>query len=170
MTILTGVLVIDLRHRLIPNQMVMIGIAGGILVIITNLRYPFQIYGDRNWFNPIIGGLLVSGVLLMIAIIGKKLAKQTVIGMGDIKIFIPIGIFLGWRLVLVSFFLSAFLGTLVSILGVILGFLNRKDPVPYGPFIALATFLTILFGGTVWDWYFNFGLHYYLFLHILAIT
>jgi len=66
-----------------------------------------------------------------------------------------IGAFLGWHAVFVTIFLGAVLGALVGITLMLLQLKGRKDPLPFGPFLALGAFLAMVWGDTMLTWYFS---------------
>ena len=74
-------------------------------------------------------------------------------GGGDIKIFAPIGLFLGWKMALMTFFISVILAGIVSVILILLKIKDRKSGIPFGPFIVAGTFLTYLFGWGLINWY-----------------
>ncbi|HZK85498.1 MAG TPA: A24 family peptidase, partial [Desulfosporosinus sp.] len=76
-----------------------------------------------------------------------------VMGMGDVKLFAPIGLFLGWRMTLLALFLSVILGGMLSLLLIVLGKANRKSMIPFGPFIVTGVFITVMWGWDILRWY-----------------
>lgn len=156
MYILIMVFFIDLEHRIIPNQLVIIAMLGGTVLFFGNLCRPLQIYGDDLWWNPLLGLVAGSGFLLTVAFIGSLLYKsEEVMGMGDIKLFAPIGLFLGWRMTLLALFLAVVLGGMTSLGLILLGKATRKSTIPFGPFIVLAVFLTVMWGWEIAAWYWH---------------
>lgn len=154
MSILIAVFFIDLKHRIIPDGLVIAGIIGGLAIFMYNLFIPMEIYGDAKWWNPLIGSLSGSGALFIVAIIGMIAYKtDDAMGMGDVKIFIPIGLFLGWRMCIVSLILSIFAGGLSGLFLIITGIKKKKDAIPFGPFIVFAVFITIIWGWDIIKWY-----------------
>ena len=61
--------------------------------------------------------------------------------MGDIKLFIVLGIWLGWFGVLLIIFISSMLGSLLGIVGIMTNKVKFKQQLPFGPFIVIATVL-----------------------------
>ena len=55
MSILIVVFFIDLEHKIIPNGLVITGLAGGIVFAAYNIFYSVSILGDRSWWNPLLG-------------------------------------------------------------------------------------------------------------------
>ena len=152
--ILIAVFFIDLDHQIIPNELVIVGLIGGASLFVYNLYVPFQIYADHRWWNPLLGLIVGSGFLLAVSLIGLALYKgDEVMGMGDVKLFAPIGLFLGWRMTLLALFISVVVGGMSSLLLILLGKANRKSMIPFGPFIVTGVFITIMWGWDILRWY-----------------
>ncbi len=154
LSILIAVFFIDLYYKIIPDGLVIAALAGSAAAFAYNLFRPFGVYGDRAWWNPLAGILPGAGFLSLVAITGMLVYKNDgALGMGDIKIFVPIGIFLGWRMCILALLLSLLAGGLTGIFLVASGIKNRKDAIPFGPFIVGATFVTIIWGWDIMKWY-----------------
>lgn len=153
--LLAAVFFIDIDHRIIPDEIVLAGLAGGAAVFVYNIFIPGQmIFGDVRWWTPLAGIMAGSGLLLLVAIAGMILYKtDDAMGMGDVKLFAPIGLFLGWKLCLAALFLSIILAGISSLILIVLRFKKKKDTIPFGPFIAAGTYLTIVFGWCIINWY-----------------
>lgn len=155
-SILIAVLFIDLKHMIIPNGLVLLAIAGGALVIIYNLISPFILFQPSYWYTPIIGMLSSSGILFIVALVGLLIYKNDgAMGMGDVKLFIPIGMFLGWKLALLALFISIMAGGIISIFLLIFKIKDRKSPIPFGPFIIIGAFIAAMYGNVILNWYFR---------------
>ena len=143
-TLLIIISFIDLKERIIPDVLSLHFIFIGFI-----LSFFLKSLSPVDSLLGIIAG---GGSLLIIAIAGSHLFKKEAMGGGDIKLAAMIGAFLGWQLTLLSLFLGFFLG---SIIGVIVLIINKgkSDIVPFGPFIALGTMLSIFWGQAIIHWY-----------------
>ncbi len=74
-------------------------------------------------------------------------------GGGDVKLMAAVGWCLGWRLTAIALVLSIYIGGAVSLLLLVLKIKGRKDYIPYGPFIALSTVVSMLWGEGILYWY-----------------
>lgn len=149
MSVLIAVFFIDLDHMIIPDGLVIAGLIGGVITIIYNIFRPLEIYGDNHWWNPLMGILCGSGFLFIVALIAMKIYKSDeAFGMGDVKIFAPIGLFLGWKITIVCLFVSIILSGLISVILMILRKKGMKSTIPLGPFIVIGTFISLMWG---WD-------------------
>jgi type 4 prepilin peptidase 1 (EC:3.4.23.43). Aspartic peptidase. MEROPS family A24A len=155
-SILIIVLFIDISHMIIPNGLVLFAMAGGALTVIYNLFISFSLYQPSEWYTPFIGMVSASGILFAVALIGFLIyGNDGAMGMGDVKLYIPIGMFLGWKLALLSLFLAVMLGGITSIILLLFRVVNRKSAIPFGPFIVAGTYVAALSGYDILSWYFG---------------
>ena len=140
--ILTSVLlvlsVIDARTREIPlGTTILIAVLGGVRLLI----HP------DTWASALIGAAAVSGVLLLILFASGGRA----IGGGDVKLMAAAGLFLGWKGILLAFFLACVLGSVIHILRMRLFGAGRD--LAMGPYLSLGIFISMLFGQALLTWY-----------------
>ncbi|GAV22961.1 prepilin peptidase [Carboxydothermus pertinax] len=74
-------------------------------------------------------------------------------GGGDIKLAAGMGAFLGFPFILETLFLAFFFGGLTGIILLVTKKKERKDLVPFGPFLIGAAFLTVFWGDEILKWY-----------------
>jgi prepilin signal peptidase PulO-like enzyme (type II secretory pathway) len=124
--------VIDIKNQKIPNPLI---IAAASLGLGSTLFYPN--------LNSIIDSILgaISAILLLGLIF---ITSHNSIGIGDIKLLMCVGIFLGMQSTLESIIISIFICGLVSFILMKLHFLNRKSNIPFAPFVFLGVLLTII--------------------------
>jgi leader peptidase (prepilin peptidase)/N-methyltransferase len=131
---------IDLDHQIIPDVITLPGIAlGGLLTVILH---------PAAWLDTLLG-ILVGGGLFVVIIF----ASRGGMGGGDMKLGAMMGAFLGWKLVLLAILLGVFAGGAVAIGLLVTGTKGRKDPVPFGPFLALGGVVSLLWGDNLLAWY-----------------
>ncbi len=155
MAILIPVFFIDLEHQIVPDELVIVGMVGAVIFTGYNFFNPVELFGESVWWNRLLGLIPGTGFLLFVAIIGYVIYKTDAMGMGDVKLFAPIGIFLGWKLCLLTLLLSVFVAGVISIFLMILGKKSRKDAIPFGPFIVIGTFISLMWGTQLLQWYIN---------------
>ncbi len=124
---------IDYDHQLILDK-ILIWFAG--IGVIINL-----FVGNITIIDMAIASLLGGGILLLIAILTKG-----GMGGGDIKFVAALGLWLGLKLTLLTIFLSFVIGGIGSLLLLAFRIKGRKDFIPFGPFIAIAAFISMLYG------------------------
>ena len=153
---LTSVLIviffIDLDHHIIPDTITFSGIVLGLGVSLAP--------GGVSPLQSLIGLLIGGGSLYLVALLGDWLFKKESMGGGDIKMAAMLWAFLGWQKVLLIFLASAVIGLVVSI--VIMSFsarLRQTRVVPFGPFIALAALVAIVWGDFLIAFYVHNFLH-----------
>lgn len=129
-TILIVVSFIDLKHRIIPNSIVIVTLLLGII---------FLFIGDISLMNSILGMIFGGGLLLLFALIPGAM------GGGDIKIMFALGAFLGYRKTLWALILAFVLASIISVMLILFKIKGRRDHIPFGPFLALGTFISFLF-------------------------
>lgn len=137
---LVAITFIDLEHQLIPDVITLPGIVTGVLA---NLAA-----GPVSWLDAVIGAGLAGG--LFFAII---LASGGGMGGGDMKLGAMLGAFLGWQLTLVALFLAVLGGGALALGILAAGRLGRKDPIPFGPFLAVGGAAALLWGQRLLTWY-----------------
>ncbi|BEP28981.1 prepilin peptidase [Helicovermis profundi] len=131
---------IDFDHMEIPDSL---NIIIFIVAIIHNL-----IYKEFSPIELIIAFLIGGGIFLIIALIGPM-------GGGDIKLMAALSIFFGPIYIVLLMILSFIVGGIISILLLITKKKNRKDYIPFGPFIAFSAMLLILYGPKLLQYYLN---------------
>ena len=124
---------IDLEHKIIPDVITLPGIIIGLTLSLTIPHITL--------INSIKGLLIGGGLFYAIAIISRG-----GMGGGDIKLIAMVGSFLGWKNVLLTIFLGSLFGSIVGIVLIILKKKNRKDMVPFGPFLSLGAIISIFYG------------------------
>lgn len=103
-----------------------------------------------NWNLYFIGFLSISTTLYLIFLVSGGKA----IGGGDVKLMAAAGLLLGWRNILLAFFLGCLIG---SILHVIRMKISHADRVlAMGPYLSLGILLAMLYGERLWNWYMEF--------------
>lgn len=152
--ILIVVSLIDLEHQIIPDELVVLGIVVGIILIIYNFFGSVSLYKDRNWYNPLIGGVLISSILYIVSKVSQLIYKtEDTLGLGDVKLYIPIGLILGYRLVIVSFLITILLAGIYGLSIIIIDRKNSKKLVPLAPFISIGSVISMFFGYEIIEWY-----------------
>ena len=101
----------------------------------------------------IIGGVVLSGVLFIISVVGRWIYKQDVMGMGDVKFVGWMGLILGWQVGIVALGLGFALAAVVFLILMAFGKVRFKQEVPFGPFLVGGMFLGMLIGPQLLNWY-----------------
>ncbi len=136
MAALIAVTVIDLEHQVIPRLITLPGIAVGLIVS--------PLTGLTQGRDAIIGGLVCGGVLLGVVLATAWMSPVGGMGYGDPMLSAMLGAFLGWRLGLFALLVAVMAGGLVGAVLLLSGRKGRKDPIPFGPFLALGGATSLL--------------------------
>jgi leader peptidase (prepilin peptidase) / N-methyltransferase len=137
---LVAVTGIDLAHQIIPDRITLPGILAGL---VANLAT-----GRVGLVDAVLGIAIGGGLFLVIIV-----ASRGGMGGGDMKLGAMFGAFLGWQVALVALFIAVLLGGIVAVALLLSGRVGRKDPVPFGPFLAAGGAAGFLWGESVVRWY-----------------
>jgi leader peptidase (prepilin peptidase)/N-methyltransferase len=135
-------MVIDLETGIIPN--VIVYPASLIAIFISSFIPSIGI------LNAFAGGGVGLAIFLTIAVISRG-----GMGTGDVKMAALIGLVTGFPLVLVDLLLAVVMGGLTAALLLLLRLKKAKEGIPFGPFLSLATMITLLWGREILNWYLN---------------
>lgn len=139
---------IDLNEQIVPDVISLPGIVIGFII---SFFVPYI-----SFINSALGVVVGGGIILIIGLGGSVIFKKEAMGGGDVKLAAMIGAFLGWRYIIISLFLGFFLGALAGIILILSKIKSRDDVVPFGPFIVLGSFITLLWGEQIITWYIGF--------------
>lgn len=123
---------IDLDHKVLPNVLTLPGLVSGLIFSLLGWTIPVV--------HSLVGAVLGFGVITLIVLVSKG-----GMGMGDAKLMALIGSFLGWIPVFYVIFWASALGAVVTIIYLYLTKQDRKTPVPFGPFLAVAALAYFFF-------------------------
>ena len=147
---LVGLIVIagiDFDRQIIPDSITLPGIVAGFTLSLAA--------GDGRWKSSAIGIFVGGGLFVVIILLSMLLMGQPGMGGGDVKLGAMIGAFLGWKLVLLSSLVSVFVGGPLALVLLVTGRKGRKDPLPFGPFLALGGAISLFWGNAILAWYWN---------------
>jgi leader peptidase (prepilin peptidase)/N-methyltransferase len=139
------IIVTDLKERIIPNKVLLLGII--VLALLRIFIHSLPLY------NYVIAFFVGGGVILLISILGSLVLRKESMGGGDIKLFALIGLVVGIKLIFLSIFLASLLGTLYGVYLMLIRRYNRDQYIPFAPFIAAGSIMAYMWGDTVITWY-----------------
>lgn len=143
LALLLGSSATDMEERIIPDELSLSGVVLGLLFATT---FPVLLHAVDWWhglFASAIGALAGGGLIYAIGIFGEFVFKKESMGGGDVKLMAMIGAFLGWKSVLLVFFLAPILALPI---GLYVKFKMKEEYIPYGPFLSLAGVMVLFFG------------------------
>jgi leader peptidase (prepilin peptidase)/N-methyltransferase len=142
-----SIFVIDLEHGLILNKVVYPSIVVALLLALLPRPWLTQ-WIVTGIANAAIGGAIGFGLFLLIALVSRG-----GMGWGDVKLAALIGLATGFPLVFLSIIMGAILGGIVAVALVIAKKRKRRQTIPFGPFLAVAAMITLLWGSNIMNWY-----------------
>ncbi len=141
------IFVIDLEQGLILNKVVYPGMVVAFLLALYPWPWLTQSIGMRVAYAALGGGIGFA-LFLLIALVSRG-----GMGWGDVKLAALIGLATGFPLVFLAIIMGAILGGIVAVALVIAKRRKRRETIPFGPFLALATMITLLWGNNILSWY-----------------
>lgn len=139
--ILTIISFVDWDTMLIPN--------GFVITVLCIAICACFIPSEVTIIERMIGFFCISLPMFIITI-----AIAGAFGGGDIKLMAASGLFLGWKLCLLSFFFAVIMGGIYGMIVLLTKKKGRKDQIPFGPFLCIGMCLAVLFGNECIAWYF----------------
>ncbi|MBD2462091.1 prepilin peptidase [Oscillatoria sp. FACHB-1407] len=141
---------IDLDTLTLPNSLTQSGLIAGLAF---QAAVGWSEAGSSGVANHLMTGIVgaVIGVWMfdVITILGSIAFGQTAMGGGDAKLAAMMGAWLGWQNLLLAGFLACAIGAFVGGGAIALGLLNRRQPMPFGPFLALGAVISTFFGQAI---------------------
>jgi leader peptidase (prepilin peptidase)/N-methyltransferase len=142
---LVAVTAIDLQHQIIPDAITIPGTLAGLVASVAA--------GRLHWLDAGLGVLVGGGIFWAILAGSLLLTGREGMGGGDVKLGAMLGAFLGWKVTLLAIFLSVVVGGALALLLLSLRVTGRKDPIPFGPFLAAGGAVGLFWGERMVAWY-----------------
>ncbi len=146
---LTG---IDVDHQLLPDNITLPLMWAGLLAAV--------VFGPSAGValpvapkDAIIGAAAGYLSLWLIFHLFKLVTGKEGMGYGDFKLFAALGAWLGWKLLPLVIVLSAATGAVLGILMIALQGRDRRAPIPFGPYLAAAGWLALMYGDSLLEGY-----------------
>jgi len=134
-TLLT-ISIIDIKHKIIPDTITLPGIIFGLVA-------GSYLFGLKESLVGLISG---GGIFLLVSEVYYRVRGRVGMGGGDIKFIAAVGALLGTKNVFLIIFLSALMGSVVGLIGLVVKKMNATSQIPFGPFLAAGT-LIVYFSG-----------------------
>jgi leader peptidase (prepilin peptidase)/N-methyltransferase len=139
---------IDLEHYRLPNRIVYpLTVAMLVLLALASL-------GDDD--VDALGRGLLAGVVAFAVFIVLHVISPRSMGFGDVKLSFVLGLalgWLGWGELFLGVFLAFVFGAVVGVALMLFFRRDRKQAVPFGPFLAAGTLTAVLVGQEIITWY-----------------
>jgi leader peptidase (prepilin peptidase)/N-methyltransferase len=139
---------IDADHQIIPDSIVIPLMWAGLIM---SLFHPLA-GADTLFIAPqdaIVGA--VAGYLSLWSVyqLFKLITGKEGMGYGDFKLLAALGAWLGWQALPTIILMSAVVGAVIGIALIVFRGRDRQIPIPFGPYLAAAGWITMLWGETI---------------------
>ncbi|MFT5395781.1 MAG: leader peptidase (prepilin peptidase)/N-methyltransferase [Gammaproteobacteria bacterium] len=138
---------IDFDHQLLPDDITLPLLWLGIII---NL---FGVFTDIE--SSVLGAVFGYGTLWSVYIIFKLVTGKEGMGYGDFKLLAVLGAWFGWQLLPLIIILSSLVGAVIGISLMILKSHDRNTAIPFGPYLAIAGWVSMLWGPYIMSAYLN---------------
>lgn len=135
---LVSAFVIDYKHQIIPNRLNLTLFEIGII-----FAFLYGLSDVAITFNLLLGMVTGGGIFLLITVIGGIIYGKEAMGFGDVKLMAALGLLFGLSNIIVITLLSFLIGAILSVLLLITKIKKSSEYIPFGPFIVIATFISI---------------------------
>jgi leader peptidase (prepilin peptidase) / N-methyltransferase len=149
---LTG---IDIDHQLLPDNMTLPLVWLGLLL---SLAAPVPGIGlPVDPRSSIIGAAAGYVSLWSVYHVFRLVTGKEGMGYGDFKLFAALGAWFGWQMLLPIILMAAFTGAVIGILMIVLRGRDRNIPIPFGPYLAAAGWIALMWGDQIVTSYLHFA-------------
>ncbi len=138
---------IDIHHKLLPDQLMLPLLWLGLLLNLFNVFTSIE--------SSIIGAMAGYMSLWLIFWLFKLITKKDGMGYGDFKLLALLGAWMGWEYLFIIVLTSSFVGAIIGISYLIFKGKDRNTQIPFGPYLAIAGWVTLLWGDALQEAYFN---------------
>jgi len=146
---LIALTMIDIDHQLLPDSITLPLMWLGILL---NTQGIFTDLGSSVW--GAIGGYLS---LWSVFWLFKLLTGKEGMGYGDFKLLAALGAWMGWQALPLIIILSSVVGAVIGIAGIIIMGRDKNVPIPFGPYLAIAGWIALIWGEQLTQTYLNYA-------------
>jgi leader peptidase (prepilin peptidase)/N-methyltransferase len=139
---------IDFDHKLLPDEIVLPTLWLGLGLSLV------PVFTDPN--SAILGAIIGYLVFWIVFQVFLRLTGKEGMGYGDFKLMALMGAWLGWTYIPQIILISAVLGSIVGIALMVIKKVSGELAIPFGPYIALAGWLAMIWGDEINHAYFNY--------------
>lgn len=138
---------IDIDHQLLPDSVTLPLVWAGLLLSLSGT------FTDVS--SSVIGGAAGYLSLWTVYHVFKWITGKEGMGFGDFKLYAAFGTWMGWQSLPMIILLSSLVGAVVGITLIVLRGRDRNIPIPFGPYLAAAGWLALLWGDRIMASYFS---------------
>lgn len=140
--LLWPIAVSDYREFRIPNNLILLG-----LVFRAVLLLPEGIIYGKAMLQTLAGDAIAAVAMIVLCLVCMLLSQGSM-GMGDLKLLAVMGLFLGVEGILYALFFSMFAAFVIAVVLLLTKKKERKDAIPFAPFILAGTIASLILSGT----------------------
>ncbi len=129
---------IDIDHQLLPDNITLPFLWLGLLC------NGFGLFTDLH--SSLLGAVAGYMIFWLVMLVFKFITGRDGLGQGDLKLLAMLGAWAGWQALATIIFLSSVLGSLVGLYLVFLRGRDRSAPISFGPYLAGAGWLSLVWG------------------------
>lgn len=144
---LLSLTMIDFDHQYLPDQITLPFIWLGLILNINGM------YTDLT--SAVIGAAAGYLSLWSVYQLFKLVTGKEGMGFGDFKLLALFGAWLGWQMLPAIILISTIIGSLIGISLIVLKRHEKNKPIPFGPYLAAAGWLTLIWGKELNNLYFH---------------
>lgn len=130
--------VIDYRLKIISNRL-------NLTIFEVGLAYTFLegIININIAIDMLLGMVAGAGIFLFITLVGGLIAGKEAMGFGDVKLMGGLGLFFGWRTIIIISLIAFLLGAIVGITLMLRKKKKSDEYIPFGPFIVISAVIAM---------------------------
>lgn len=142
---LIALTLIDADHQILPDDITLpllwLGLLANVFGVFTDLQ------------SAVIGAAVGYLSLWSIYWLFKLIVKKEGMGYGDFKLLAAMGAWMGWQDLALIIVLSSFVGAIIGIGGILILGKDKNVPIPFGPYLAIAGWITFIWGDAIQSYY-----------------
>jgi len=141
---------IDYRHQIIPDRISISGILAGFLLTMyrETVADTTRFILAKGLFDSFVGSISGAAIFYIIIVVSRG-----GMGYGDVKLAAMIGAFMGWKMMLEVVMLAVISGSIIGVILLITGLKKRREPIPFGPFLAIMSLVCMIYGNDILQFY-----------------
>jgi len=154
--VLIVIFVYDQIRQIIPDSMVIIGLALSLIYYCLSV-YHHHYYYHYYYYYYYDFEHVILGIVIPIIFLGSIVffTKGKGIGVGDVKLAALLGLMLGYPLIIVGLFMAFIIGALFGLILIIAGKKKMKDTIAFGPFLIIGFYIAFFWGYQIINWCFG---------------
>jgi leader peptidase (prepilin peptidase)/N-methyltransferase len=132
---------IDVKEKLLPDQITLPLLWVGLIANLNGFFVPLS--------EAVIGAIAGYLVLWSVYWVFKLITGKEGMGYGDFKLLAALGAWLGWQMLPLIILVSSAVGAIIGILVIVVGGKDRNLQIPFGPFLAAAGWIALIWGDKI---------------------